>query len=304
LDTLEKILIAVFCFVITSVLGYLFRMRQLYIVVPKLYKHALIAGKGSLCEIIIYNKGKQVEEDIRVEIDPDLKCELIAASSNEMEFERSVIKLPRMHKGSENSAILMVENGILDFSKIMSISSKNAKGRPIKLIDNVPVNYANGFLGIILAMSILPSMYYGEKFYRFMDDKYMVSKMSGVFSLGWTDIHNYYGSDLRKSYSDREFPIAFEGFSDDGKIRKVTFQLFNKTAVSMNVHGRFVEVDEKSKDREFLTFALKDVAAMSKDNISIRIPKPLQPSDSQMINFSIRIGDDFTHSLMYKIPTQ
>jgi len=75
-ENFDKVIIGLVLFAITSIVAYLFKMRQLYVSVPKLFRHASISKDGSLCELIIYNKGNQVEENIQVDFNPKLKGEL------------------------------------------------------------------------------------------------------------------------------------------------------------------------------------------------------------------------------------
>lgn len=84
MENFEKITIGLVLFTVTSIIAYLFRMRQLYVVVPKLFRHSQISNEGSLCELLVYNKGNQVEEDIQVSLDPELKGELLASSSSDI----------------------------------------------------------------------------------------------------------------------------------------------------------------------------------------------------------------------------
>ena len=51
MDNVEKIAIGLVLFIVTSVVAYLFRMRQLYVATPKLFRHAPISQGGSLCEV-------------------------------------------------------------------------------------------------------------------------------------------------------------------------------------------------------------------------------------------------------------
>jgi len=116
MDTVEKIAVGIVLFVVTSVIAYLFRMRQLYVATPKLFRHAPVSAGGSLCEVIVYNRGNQTEEEVSVSVDPDLKAELLASNSADVSFEGARLRVSRLHRRCEVSAVLLVENGLLDAS--------------------------------------------------------------------------------------------------------------------------------------------------------------------------------------------
>ena len=46
MEHLEKVVIGLILFALTSVMAYLFRMRQLYVAAPKLYRHAPMNRPG------------------------------------------------------------------------------------------------------------------------------------------------------------------------------------------------------------------------------------------------------------------
>ena len=209
MDNLEKIFIPVIVFVITSIVAYLFRMRQLYVCVPKLYKESAISKNGSLCEIIIYNRGNQVEEDIKISLDQNLKTELLAASRHDVALINSVLTVERLHKGEEVSAILLAEEGILNNEKIVLASSKGAKAKLIKNAGDVPYNAAKSFVSAVLLISMFPMIFYSFKLY----EKYQVFRteenLSFLYEKGWSGLNHYYSSEIRASYSNKEFPERF-----------------------------------------------------------------------------------------------
>lgn len=229
MENLEKIVAAILVFIITSVLAYLFRMRQLYVLTPKLYKHAPISTNGSLCEIIVFNKGNQVEENIKINLDPDLKAELLASSSADIKLSGSIIEIDRLHKGSEASAILMVEHGFLNSTRITSFSSKGTKGHICNSKSSVYPNFAKLFLYTVLVLGFLSASFtaYDKKIYDQFKNIYVEYQLSYLYKQGWTRLTEYYGSDLSKSYSEKEFPVRLvKKFSE----KKAQFEVINKTA--------------------------------------------------------------------------
>lgn len=229
MENLEKIVAALLVFIITSVLAYLFRMRQLYVLTPKLYKHAPISTNGSLCEIIVFNKGNQVEENIKINLDPDLKAELLASSSADIRLSGSIIEIDRLHKNTEASAILMVEHGFLNSTRITSFSSKGTKGNICSSKSSVYPNFAKMFSISVLVIGFLIASFtaYDKKIYDRFKDAYVEYKLNYLYQQGWSRLTEYYGSDLSKSYTEKEFPVRL--------IKKISnneaeFEVINKTA--------------------------------------------------------------------------
>lgn len=297
-DNIEKIVIGIAIFIVTSVVAYLFRMRQLYAVTPKLYRHAPVSQNGSLCELIVFNKGNQVEEDIKVSLDPDIKAELLAASSTGIAFSDSMLNIERLHKGCEASVMLLVENGLLDSSKIMSVSSKGTKGRVCKKVSEVPPNFALYFLFLVLVIGIFPGMYYGSKAYTAINSAYVQYKLQSPHKLGWTNLVSYYDSEMRKSYGNQEFPIRFVSRQTD-KTKKptLTFDVFNKTAVPMTVYA------DRKGERKVLSpnFASVDISPMSQKPLTLSPPDPTDDGVQPDIEFSFKNGEEFIRGITFDV---
>jgi len=280
-------------------------MRQLYVVVPKLYRHSTVADKGSLCEVIIYNRGKQVEEDIQIQIDPDLKCELLATSSTGIILSGSLIELDRLHKASEVSAIILVENGILDISKLLSISSKSCKGRGVDKIKDVPLNGANtlmGFIGLAIFGCVVA---FGPKAYEFIDGSWANYRLAAFSEKGWSGLGGYYHSSMSNSYALSEFPIKYVGREISGGKVNVIYEVYNKTALPLTVYtdqkGR--EVDEKNTDRKPRPFfASVDVPPLEKRKFTALASAKKEDINPIRIDFSFKNGEEFFYKIQHQVP--
>ncbi|MBC3831509.1 hypothetical protein H8K33_08305 [Undibacterium amnicola] len=297
MEHIEKVIIGLILFIVTSVVAYLFRMRQLYAAAPKLYRHAPISRAGSLCELIVYNKGNQAEESIQVALDPDLKLELLASSSSDISLESATLKVDRLHKGCEASAMLLVENGLLDHTKILSVSSKAKKGTVCKKVSDVPPNFALTFLFFAFLIGFFPAMIYGIKVYESLNASYVEYRLREPYKAGWSNLASYHASDLRTSYSDQEFPIrASSRQAESSKKTDLTFEVYNKTALPMTVY-----VDLQGK-REIGSpyFASVEVAPMSKGTLAVREPEPSSEASPSKLEFSIKSGSEFVHGLLFE----
>lgn len=295
MEHIEKIIIGIFLFVVTSVLAYLFKMRQLYAATPKLYKSTQISKDGSLCELIIYNKGNQTEEDISASLDPDLKAELLASSSSELTFESSQVKISRLHKGQEVSAVLLIENGVLDSSKVTSLTSKGTIGHVFKKTEEVPPNFALAFVLIMLFVCLVPGFWYGAKLYERLSDAYYEYKLSSVYELGWSDLQRYQGSDLQKSYSDQEFPVRFLQEAQSDEAASLPFEIYNKTAVPLQV-----TIDKATRAKSDLRyFESMVIPPMSKKRFYAKAPASDDDYPDRVYEFSIHYGSEFIYGLTY-----
>jgi hypothetical protein len=300
MENFEKIAIALIIFVITSVVAYLFRMRQLYVVTPKLYRHTPITKNGSLCELHVYNKGNQVEESVLVELDPDLKCELLASSSSEMQLAGSSIKIERLHKGTDASAILLVENGILDHTKITAISSKGTNGTICKKVSDVPPNYAKFSLTLVAMLSFLPALIYGEKAYKELSEYFVQYKLKTVAKMGWSNLASYSSSDLAKSYSNQEFPIRYLNQEISEDHIKLFYEIYNKTASELHVYAQKKKNNEAEKI-DIRYFSGNDVPPMSKKQFSVAVPLPSSGINTVQVDFFFKLGNEYIHDLDHSV---
>jgi len=302
MDSIEKIAIAVIIFTITSVLAYLFKLRQLYLVVPKLYKHAPVTDKGALCEIVIINRGSQVEEDISVDLVPDLDYTLIAGSSSELELTGTTIKIRRIHKKSEESAILLVEKGNFDVSKIISISSKATKGKIFKRITEVPPNAASMFLLLACSIGFLPGMIYGGKLFTYANNYWTQYSYSQQSELGWGGLENYSSSNTSESYSKTEFPVRLlkkEKIKDKWNF---TYEAYNKTALPLTVYTdqKKIGSDKVGEPRPY--FSSLELQPMSKGQFTAVAPVNAEIDGYVDVDFSFRNGEEFFYKIFQKIP--
>lgn len=306
MENLERVLIGLILFAVTSVLAYLFRMRQLYVAVPKLFRHAPISNTGSICELIVYNKGNQVEEDVLVELDPDLKSELLASSSSNISFARSTLKIDRLHKGQEVSAVLLVENGLLDATKIVSISSKETKGKVVAKASNVFPNFATVFLSIVSTLIFCITIINLPKAYDFVYNEYVEYKLKSSYQNGWKNLSQYYGSDFSESYSNQEFPIRLKGreaYKDNKSF--MIFEVYNKSALPLEATVRqdgYSNTDPTQDDGRY--FSNVKLLPMSKTDLKVLVQEPNHTSQPVFLVFTLTSGNEFFYNLQLSIKTK
>ncbi len=268
-------------------------MRQLYAVSPKLFKVTPISQNGSLCEVVIFNRGNQLEEEISMDLDPELKLELLASDSSDLKLSQSTLSINRLHKGEGISALLLVEDGVLDYSKLIKLTSKSTIGKIFKKTEEVPPNYAKLFLGIILFLSIFPAMIYGIKGYELYTSYRAKTELKNLYDAGWINLSKYYSSDLMKSYSKQEFPVKY--IETDKKASKITFEVYNKTAIPLKV-----TIDRKFRKKDdYSYFKSTSIPPMSKINFSTMLPKQMEKRPNLQYEFSFGFGEEYIFGVTY-----
>jgi len=299
MEHIEKIAVGLALFVATSVLAYLFKMRQLYVVTPKLFRNAAISKDGSLCEVIIYNRGAQAEEAIQVELDPSLRAELLASGTADLSLTGSIIKLERLHKNSEVSAILLVENGILDASKLVGVSSKAVKGKVRKTVTEVPPNFARAFLVFLAIAGFFPVTIYLPRAYEALYARYTDHALRNAPVVGWSGLAGYFSSDLRSSYSTKEFPVVFKGLQTSGSENTLRFEVLNKTAIPLIVYADAMGGPKTGSP----FFRSVTVDPLSKSELLVPAP-PSNPKDgSVVLDIAFKWGGEFIYKIDFSVPS-
>ncbi|MBA4709233.1 hypothetical protein [Aquitalea aquatica] len=300
MENIYKISTGIILFIITSIVTYLFRMRQLYVASPTLFKRTELSTNGSVSQIFIYNKGNHVEEDITVALDPSLKAELLASDTPGLSIAGNNIIVDRLHKNRSASALLLIENGIFDYTKINSITSKATEGKIIKRVADVPPNAAKFFIFVIFIIAIFLGLFGADHAYSYVKNRYLEYRLKPIYEQGWHNLSNYYDSELRKSYGDQEFPVRYMSTDTNGPRPTVTFEVYNKAAVPLEVTA-----DKNHKLENTLTnFANVTIPAMSHSTLIVPIPNPDPTSHMPEIAFTFKSGEEFIYEFYLIIPKQ
>lgn len=307
-EDLKRFFIAILVFIITSIIAYLFKMRQLYGVPSKLYRHSTISSNGSICEITFFNKGNQVEEDIVADLDPDLKYELLAASSSGVKFENSSLKIERMHKGTDTSVVLLVEGGHLEHSRVLSLSSKHTKGTVLKNSDSVPFNYAIGFIFAVLLVSFYPALDFAYNGYKKINSYMLEKDLSQIIEKGWSNLNEYHESTIIESYPGAEFPIRFIEHTELNGELSIKFEIYNKTSLPLEflASNKAWQNNEASHTEMFdlvRFYSSKEIPPLSKGflDLSYRLRDGETPLDT--LDFTIvSDGEERVYGLVFSLP--
>lgn len=325
-EILLKLLVGIISSFIVIFLTYIFKRRQLYVVTENLYRTSEITNKGVLCEISIFNRGRQIEEDIKVSLDNSLKYELLAFNDSNMSLDKNVIKIARLHKKSKVSVLLLVENGDFSFNQILQADSKTQKGKVIEKVEDIPPNLFDLIFVLFLFVPLIGAGAWVGYLYNdtntdvdkdiLLDKKinfietgeyYVSTENLRLKKMGWLNLIDYERSKLSKSYLGTEFPIRFyeKRVVEDGKVI-FAFELINKTALPFEVS---VDIANKSFIQEMentIQFyrSSDEIQPLSKQLI---ITKPLDIEKYKMLDFSITTrGTSYDkteslYNLIYKI---
>lgn len=252
-------------FLITSSILYFFRVKQLYLSLTNLYGKSTISDHSSICQITVFNRGNSVEENIKIELNPNYNVSLLAYESSNLHIDNNVISLDLLHAKSQTSCMLLVENEkSLTLSDIQAFYSKNIQGKSFDSITKIPDNYGNTTILISCIIFIAYCFFNFATIMDFTTQKYINYKYSYLINQGWSGLFWYSGSDLEKNnYSSSEFPIRYIKHSVDENNDTVTFifELINKTALPLKV---IVQSEISDEERKKYDQAIKNDYLISK----------------------------------------
>jgi hypothetical protein len=297
----EQIVLGLIVAALGALLVYAFRIRQLYVVIPRLFSASLLTINGKLVEVRAYNKGRATEEDVMVALDPSLKYEIVASSDSTCTLKHSAIQIPRIPPGDDFSVLLLVEGGDFSRERISTISSKNTKGRLLQGIENVPPNMGSMVLVIIvvlaaMAIPIASINYYFEWQTATANSmqKDRLARLDYLGKEGWSELDQYSASKFRDNYTDGEFPIYQSKVARKGDAIEIQFRIVNKSAAELQVTA-LSEWPYKSEDPQIWDgrniFSHK-VEPRGTADLTIKLYYPKTKSGEATIAFSLSVGTE------------
>lgn len=314
MDVLENIIVASLAIVMTSLIAVLYHIRQLYATAPVLFQKKAEGGYDSVFQIVVTNRGNQVEENIEVELDPSLEFEIVAASVPDVAKDSSTIRIERIHRKNEVIVLISIDDIHFSSSRILSVSSNNVSGRVCKTPRDIPFNYGMTSLAILLLLSAFPVGYYLYQVVGYVDDKVDEEKLAPVTKEGWSHLNEYRESDLRKSYSDQEFPARLSAIKkkqdydaasippalkdewshfDNEKDAFFNYEINNKTAANLGVMAY-----RRNGSRSLPYFA--EVKPLSKGAIIIPVTG-LNDSRHAQIEFLFRLNNEWLEGIVHTV---
>lgn len=285
---------------------YAFRMRQLYLLIPRMFSHCALFDKGKLVEIKVFNRGNNMEEGVEIVIPPELKCELLASELPGIELQKNTIKINRLAQKSEVSILLLIEGEIAENNFCPSLTSKLAKGKQFKKQDEIPPNAGSAILLIGLALAFLSMMFYApNKYFEYKkteeerERKEILAQYSYLDEMGWKGIDKYIESGLSKAYSEFEFPLVANSAKLEGKVLSMSFTATNKTAAILKVTAYF-QSTEKTENFSFSKESVFDLEVKPMGSKEFVVSMNLDNSIDMkevFLGVSIKYGNDFLWGL-------
>ncbi len=306
---IEKILAGFIVTIGVYILIYFYNKRQLYTVIPKMYDFSFFSEKGTVFELKILNKGRNLEEEIILDIDTEKQLDLLSANSSTIVLNNNQISIPRLFPHSEASLILSNDKGKILSTDLISLTSKTTNGKIYDNLDEIPpanTSIVYSLVGILLSVVILyfnvPKKIEGL-WVNYKTEK--INKVENLFDKRWSNLSRYYSSDLKDSYSDEEFPISFISMKENGKVVRITYEIINKSALPIKVRiqdTRAIYTTESIKTNWHHSHDEKTVQPLSKDTITIEGLRT--DKDTLSFEFHIEFGTDTIYNLIHTIPIE
>ncbi len=290
----EKLVVALLATVLGALLLYVFRLRQLYVVIPRLFSVSQLTSTGRMVELRVYNKSRGTEEDVAVSLEPSRIYEIVASTDATSSLKSAVIHIPRIPPGDDYSVLLLVENGDLTKDHVSTVSSKTTKGKVLPKIEDVPPNAGNVLLAILAVVLIAGGPIAAKEQYDQWRLAHTLAEMDYLKENGWSNYEGYADSDLVRSYGKGEFPIYQMDVRRVGDAIIVPFKVVNNTAGEMKVIATPDQPYRESDPEPWRSgMAFKDVEPMGNEVVEIRLHWPQKKAGTTAISFSISARDSY-----------
>jgi len=293
---IEKLVAGLAVTIIGTLLIYAFKIKQLYLVVPRLFSSSLLSdNEGKIVEVRIFNRGRNAEVDVQVTLDPGVSYEIVAATDSTSSINSSIISVPRVPPGDDYSVLLLVEGGVFTNERISGVSSLTTKGKIIKELGDVPLNVGKTFLGLLafLLLSAIPIA--GIEGYQAWEKSKKHAhfvELTNALDQSWGGLEEYAESDFAKYYSSGEFPIHLLEKHRSGKRVVLKFRLINRAAAPLKVVS---EVDillliNAPKTWNYTEYESKTVPPGSTGDIEVNLFWPKGEVQETEIIFYLSVG--------------
>lgn len=216
-----------------------FKSKQLYLVIPRLFAFSALTDKGTIIEMQVFNKGRSSEEDVHIDLPPNITYELIAADLSNATVDKFAVVLPRIPPLSEASVIVLAEAKIEPSSTNIKISSKSTKGYVLKKVGDVPPNFGRFIAGVMAFIAVAALLLSSESIWTSYKHWRSADQIANLTNLGWSDFDGFFSSDMRDSYKRGEFPFHLLSAAADGKKLILVFDIANKTAMVAKITAFF-----------------------------------------------------------------
>lgn len=296
---IENIVAGLIVTILGAVIIYAFKIRQLYLVIPRLFSSSLLSDTGKLVELRIFNKGSNSESNIQIFLDPIISYEIVASTDHTSKIDNSIILIPRIAPRDDYSVLLLVEGGDFTKDRVSSISSSSTKGKLIKEIGDVPPNTGKAILLIFAFIVLILTPIVGLESYSSWKEsqnkeafKKHLTEVTKSLDQKWDSLDSYLNSDFEKNYKLGEFPIYLTGLHRNGNRVILNFKLINKSAarldVNLTIQPPFLDKDPEPWKSSI--YEHKTVSPASTDEIQATVFVPKGQSLDLQIPFQLAVG--------------
>jgi hypothetical protein len=239
---------------------YAFRVRQLYLVIPKLFPYGGLTGNSVLIELQVFNKSRYMEEEVQISLPPNAKYEVVAADYQDVKVVENKIVLPRLAPLSDVSILVLADGQFNNNNVVGSLTSKATKGTQCKKREDVPPNVGNMVAGFLVGGIIFVSALYGmdvhfdaeradmqkeaqedmAKIKRDEDEKKKqqdakVQSYDYLKNDGWQDYTDYLDTQSLRAYAPHGFPVSFTFAKCVKSLCRFNFVAVNNTTSPITV---------------------------------------------------------------------
>lgn len=302
MDTIITSAISISIILIATGLLYIFRVRQLYLCVPKLFTYNELTTKGQTIEIKIFNKSRKTEENILVDFDPLISLEMIAATNSGATINKNALHINRLPALTEISVIFIAEGEKFTHESVSSISSKDTKGTIYTKENEIPPNWANLTFSFAAPLILIVGLIFGmNTYFDHQRDEIINEKQLKIKSLdhhkkdGWIKLDRYALSELRNSYSDTELPLTALSQEINKRIYNGRFKIINNTAAWLEYSASVINTSDIKSDKYIVGEYIFDIRVEPKgtktSTIKKHLPKGVDLSDIY-VQFVLSYGDE------------
>lgn len=245
-SAITKIIVTIVATLLASVVIGLVKRRRLYLVVPKLFSFSQLSDKGKFIELTLINRGFKTEEKIEIQLNPACSYELIASTDGNTVLHKNKILAERLSGEDEITAIVLTEGKEFTREDIISISSKETKGKLVKKLDDILPSSRLILIFIIITGLLfsfifsLPTILEFGKKDVLIDAKQTKSLKNHHEAEGWKISKSYYENGISKYYKENELPFQVGLPMRQGDTVSIKINISNKTEKPLKLDGKMI----------------------------------------------------------------
>lgn len=234
------------------------KRNRLALLVPRLFTYSHISGVGQLAEIAVFNRGFKTEEAIEVNLNPQLRYELVGSTTQDVKIEPGKLSISRIGSGADVTVILLVEKGAFSKNDIVSCISKETTGKVYDSVELVPPT-GNQRLALVFMFVVIPAILVlafasvTNIVDRIISGKPSESTQETTTAIGetaaWTtmDAYKTASAGMYRDFTAGKLTPQIGQIKYKGDIATVPIKLVNETDVPMEMTIQMNSVDPEDR---------------------------------------------------------